>query len=127
MNNEYAAILSLLDDPDEEVYKQVYDFLINKGSPVISNLEEFWTESNNSFVQNRVEHIIGDINFNVVFKEFNNCLKNKPINLLECAVVISRLQYPTADILFVNQYVDDLAKKIKCHFNKVQSEYDLVQ
>ena len=96
--NELSALISLLEDPDEEVYTQVKDKLLEFGPEVIPLLENAWEE--NSFgvlFQNRVEEIVHAIQCDNVFDALQQWARKGGQDLLEGMLIIARYQYPDLD------------------------------
>ncbi len=56
--DEIAALYTLIDDPDEEVFGVVSERIVNYGTPIIPTLEHWWETTPNEQVQNRIENLI---------------------------------------------------------------------
>mgnify|MGYP006209865135 FL=1 len=54
-------MISLLDDPDQDIFKQVSKELISLGNEVVPMLEEAWETSFDPVMQERIENIIHKI------------------------------------------------------------------
>lgn len=50
-NKEIKALLHLIDDPDEDVYKTVSEKLVSFGKEIIPNLEHLWENIHNEDLQ----------------------------------------------------------------------------
>ena len=61
-----SALINLLDDPDESVYDQVCRELLELGEDVVPFLESAWETSFDAILQERIESIIHQINFQSV-------------------------------------------------------------
>ena len=64
--HELKALISLLDDPDVEIYRELEDKLITCGPEVIPLLEQSWETSFDVLLQGRIEQIVHKIQFNEV-------------------------------------------------------------
>ena len=94
---EIKAIISLLDDPDTEIFNQIEQHLITCGPEVIPLLEENWESSFDPLSQSRIENIIHKIQFDQIKSELQLWdLKNSD-DLLEGLLIINRYQYPNLD------------------------------
>ena len=62
-SKEIAALISLLDDPDQMVFEQVSAKVLSLGPAIIPNLESQWEQSLDSFLQERIENLIHQIQF----------------------------------------------------------------
>lgn len=106
---EVKALISLLDDPDEQVYAEVKDKLISFGKAVIPTLEDSWTYTE-QLVQNRIEGIVHQIYFNQLIEDFKIWLKDKEYNLLQAAILVARYQYPELNAEKVKSYIDQIRR-----------------
>lgn len=95
--HELKALISLLDDPDAEIYKSLADKLITSGPEVIPLLEESWEQSFDVLLQERVEQIIHKIQFNQVKNDLQLWKISNQDNLLEGILIINRYQYPNME------------------------------
>jgi regulator of sirC expression with transglutaminase-like and TPR domain len=91
---EIQAIITLLDDPDGEIYEAVYQSLLEKGIDVVPELEKAWEVSANSLTQDRLENIIHKIQLNFTHNNLNKWVRDGGTDLLEGAYIIARYQYP---------------------------------
>jgi len=91
---ELKALISLLDDPDTEIYQALEDKLITCGPEVIPLLEQSWEESFDVLLQSRVEQIIHKIQFNEVRNDLQLWKLSNQEDLLEGLLIVNRYQYP---------------------------------
>ena len=54
-NNELRALISLLDDPDDNIFGEIRGKLISFGDDIIPDLESAWESSFDHLLQNRIE------------------------------------------------------------------------
>jgi regulator of sirC expression with transglutaminase-like and TPR domain len=95
---ELQAILTLLEDPDKEIYETLYQSLMKKGVDIVSDLEKAWEVSENSEIQYKIENLIHKIQLNFVQKSLSNWIKEGATDLLEGAYIIARYQYPDLEM-----------------------------
>jgi len=94
---EIKAIISLLDDPDTEIFNQLEQRLVTFGPEIIPLLEENWESSFDPLSQSRIENIIHKIQFDQIKYDLQFWdLKNSD-DLLEGLLIINRYQYPNLD------------------------------
>ena len=94
---EVKAIISLLDDPDTEIFNQLEQRLVTFGPEVIPLLEENWESSFDPLSQSRIENIIHKIQFDQIKYDLQFWdLKNND-DLLEGLLIVNRYQYPNLD------------------------------
>ncbi|MFZ1693989.1 MAG: transglutaminase-like domain-containing protein [Flavobacteriales bacterium] len=73
-NNEIRALITLIDDPDETIYTQVRDRIVQLGDDIVPELERAWEVD-----------------------DFGDLFRNRVEDLLEGALIISRYRYPDMD------------------------------
>ncbi|TND08105.1 MAG: hypothetical protein FD123_2659 [Bacteroidetes bacterium] len=95
--SELHALISLLDDPDEEVFKQICVKLMSMGADVIPALESAWENSFDSVIQNRIENIIQKIQFDKINRDLKEWARPENQDLLEGALIVAKYQYPDLD------------------------------
>jgi len=91
---ELQAIITLLEDPDADIYAAVYQSLMDKGVDVVPDLEKAWEVSGSSTIQDKLEDIIQKIQLNFVHKLLSNWIQDGATDLLEGAYIIAKYQYP---------------------------------
>ncbi|MCH2215514.1 MAG: transglutaminase-like domain-containing protein [Flavobacteriales bacterium] len=97
-SSEIEALINLIDDPDENIYKQVKERIVAIGEVAIPSLENVWEV--NTFgkeFQQRIEDIIHDIQFEAVLNGLENWAKEGGEDLFTGALLVARYQYPDLD------------------------------
>ncbi|HLU89497.1 MAG TPA: hypothetical protein VKZ51_06645, partial [Cyclobacteriaceae bacterium] len=64
--NELHALVSLLDDTDQEVKSHVKDRIISLGNAVIPFLEDKWENSFNPTIQKEIEELVHELQFSLL-------------------------------------------------------------
>lgn len=105
-NKEIHALIQLLDDEDNEVFRHVHDKLISFGAAIIPELEQAWVAELNPLAHERLENIIHQIQFHALEQEWEDWLFIEPPDLLTGTFLIAKYHYP--DIRF-----DDIQKKLQ--------------
>lgn len=93
-SNEIKALLHLLDDPDTEIYETVSKKIMHFGKEIIPNLEEFWENTTNNEVQERIEFIIHKVNFEAVYHDFEKWFNANSPSLLVGSMHIAKFRFP---------------------------------
>ncbi|MDR2285795.1 MAG: transglutaminase-like domain-containing protein [Sphingobacterium sp.] len=107
---ELKALISLLDDPDVEIFNQVEQQLIIYGPEVVPQLEASWESSFDPLSQTRIENIIHKIQFEQVQNDLQLwALKNNE-DLLEGLLIVNRYQYPNLDENIVQYQLAELRR-----------------
>lgn len=111
-NKEINALVMLLDDPDPEVYEHVQQRLVDYGNEVIDFLENTWEHSLDSLLQQRIEDIVHQIQFNNVKEDLNLWFHSGAFDLLQGALVINRYQYPDLDEQKIINQIEEIKREI---------------
>jgi regulator of sirC expression with transglutaminase-like and TPR domain len=88
------ALISLLDDPDEEIYQPIRQKLKDLGISIIPELEEAWEHSTDKLFQSRVENLIHQLQLEKTAKDLEDWARNGQSDLLKGVLIVSRYQYP---------------------------------
>ncbi|WP_140937520.1 transglutaminase-like domain-containing protein [Sphingobacterium lumbrici] len=112
---ELKALISLLDDPDSEIFSQVEQHLVTCGPEVIPLLEESWEASFDVLSQTRIENIIHRIQFDQIKHELQLWKISNSDDLLEGLLIINRYQYPALDEDIVHFQIAELRRNAWYH------------
>ncbi|HYX05863.1 MAG TPA: transglutaminase-like domain-containing protein [Bacteroidales bacterium] len=116
-SKEIEAIITLLDDPDGEIFTEISKNLLDKGDAVIPELEKAWERTLNEEVQERIETLINDIQFNTVEKNLFNWYISGGDDLLEGAYWVARFQYPALRFDELTIQIDRIRRDIWLELN----------
>ena len=111
-STEIKALVKLLDDTDQEVFEQVAKRLLEHGTSVIHFLETEWEKSLDTLLQERIENIVHQIQFNTVKEDLNLWYQSGAFDLLQGALVVNRYQYPDLDEQKVINQIEELKREI---------------
>ena len=115
-NSEIKALLTLMDDPDEEIFLTVSDKIISMGKGIIPNLENLWENSSNESIQERIEQLIHRLHYSDLTREFDLWL-NTSGDLLSGSIVVAKYHYPDLETNFVLQEIEKLRRNIWLELN----------
>ena len=115
---ELNALISLLDDPDETVFKQVSMKFLSLGQEIIPVLEDAWEHSFDTLIQNRIENIIHQIQFDIIKDALRDWSHPDRQNLLEGALLIARYQYPDVDFVKIKKQIDQIKQDVWLELNE---------
>lgn len=109
-NSETKALIRLLDDPDEAVFKNVWSRLVTLGEPVIPLLEASLGLEGNALLDHRIQQLITEIQNVEFYNGFENWVQSE-----EKQALIYGLHY-------VNQlyYSDTNFKQFKARFDELR-------
>lgn len=94
---EVIALITLLDDPDEDIYSEVKNRFISLGTPAIPHLETAWENSFDALMQKRIEGIIHTIQFDALQKALKYWAEHEQDDLFRGVAIIAHYQYPDLD------------------------------
>lgn len=109
-SKEIAALISLLDDPDQMVYEQVSAKVLSLGTAIIPTLETQWEQSLDSFLQERIENLIHQIQFIAVKESLKLWAISGSFDLLNGFISVARLQYPDLDEQKIINQIDAIKR-----------------
>ena len=115
---ELNALISLLDDPDEAVFKQVSTKFLSLGQEIIPILEDAWEHSFDTLIQNRIENIIHQIQFDIIKDALKEWSHPEQQNLLQGALLIARYQYPDIDFVKIKKQIDQIKQDVWLELNE---------
>ncbi len=115
--NQINALISLLEDPDDDIYFQVKNKLLELGIEVIPDLENAWEMNFDGLIQRRAEQIIHEIQFNFTQSELKNWIINPEKDLLKAWLLLSSNQYPDLELESIILQIEQIAKEIWMELN----------
>lgn len=90
--SEVDSLISLLDDPDESIYKPVAARLRKYGRPVMPALETAAAETDNALRKKRLQRLTEDIHINSVIDDFTHWCETGYFNIVEILSIIARYE-----------------------------------
>jgi regulator of sirC expression with transglutaminase-like and TPR domain len=106
---ELVAMLSLLDDTDEDVVRSVEGHLLSLGLDAVSLLEKYWDSELEPRTQEKIEKLINKIQFEGLKNDLIAWKATPDKDLFEGFFLITRYQYPNLN----RQELDNKLNKIK--------------
>jgi regulator of sirC expression with transglutaminase-like and TPR domain len=116
-NKEIRALLTLLDDPDDEVFDTVAEKLLNYGKEIIPNLEQLWEVTADQAVQERIEQLIHRVHFQDLQEEFMEWGRARQPELLRGAILVARYQYPDLNVPALLAQFDQIRRNVWLELN----------
>lgn len=117
---EIEALIKLLDDEDPEIYKTVSSKLISLGTDVLPKLESAWEETFNAFnplLHERLEDLVHQINFNILYKDLQEWILEDSQDLLKGAILVAKFHFPDLNETDVYLQIDKIKQKIWLELN----------
>lgn len=116
-SKELKAMISLLDDSDTEVIHAISSNLMKQGTSVIPELERAWELTLNETVQERLESVIQNIQFNSSKENLKRWLTDGAEYILEGAVYLAQFQFPDLQVKTIDKEIEKIKKDIWLEIN----------
>ena len=104
--SEIKALVLLLDDEDTEVVTHVEEKIMSIGTQVIPLLEQEWESTFNPIIQNKIEDLVHELQFELLKERFLDWKESGSESLLEGLWIVATYQYPDLEM-------DELVKEIE--------------
>ncbi len=124
---EVAALISLLDDPDDGVFQSVRQRLQGFGTSVVPFLERAWESSFDSVLQQRIEELIHHIQFEQLSLRLEGWFDDGGQDLLEGVLLVNRYQYPDLDEEKMRDQLNALRNSIWLEINPNLTALELIR
>lgn len=115
---ELHALISLIDEPDYASFTKVREQIFNIGPPAVPLLENAWENTFDTGVQQRIEDIIHNIQFNQLHFELVKWAHFKDNDLLEGYILFTRYQYPSLNVDHIRDQILKLRRDIWIELNE---------
>lgn len=114
---ELEALINLLEDPDDQVFKSVSGRLVELGDKVVSPLEKRWEITLKQDLQVRIENVIKEIHYNKLATDLDAWRSYGGEDLLQGAFLAARLQYPDLEFKALDLLIEKIRKDIWLEMN----------
>jgi regulator of sirC expression with transglutaminase-like and TPR domain len=111
------ALISLLDDPDQQVFETVEQELLKQNYKIIPALEDKWETSFDESCQERIENLIQNLHFKQTKKQLKSWILSNSSDLLEGVLCVDRFQYPDLNLLYIKQKIENIRKTVWLELN----------
>lgn len=116
-NKEISALLTLIDDPDEEVFGAVSNKIADYGINIIPNLEHLWETTPDEETQGRIELLIHRLHFGDLLEDFRQWNISGHHDLMIGAMLTGKFQYPDVSTAPVLQEIEKIRRNIWLELN----------
>lgn len=97
IDKELSALISLLDEPNEENFGSIKEKISSYGIEAIPMLEDAWLHAMEEGNARRIEHLIDEIRFNDLYFGLENWNKFHNNDLIKAFLLLSKFRYPDLD------------------------------
>lgn len=107
-DSELKALVSLLEDEDDQIRSQIEGKIVSLGPKVIPFLEQEWEANFNPQVQRRIEDLIHSLQFELTKERLIEWYASPDQDLLTGMWLIATYQYPDLELLKLKQDLEQL-------------------
>jgi regulator of sirC expression with transglutaminase-like and TPR domain len=116
-HRELEALISLLEDPDAQVFDKVSNRLIELGEDVVTPLERRWELTLKPEIQGKIENVIKQIQFNTLSRSMDSWKASGGKDLLYGAYLVAKFQYPELGFEPYNEKLEKIKRDIWLELN----------
>ncbi|QRR03625.1 transglutaminase-like domain-containing protein [Dyadobacter sandarakinus] len=124
---EIKALISLLDDEDNEVSQHVEGKILSLGGNVIPFLETEWEENFNPILQRKIEELIHELQLGIMIERLQVWKNGGALDLLEGMWIIATYHYPDLSLDKLRTTVEQLYYDIWIQFQEEMNAVDQVK
>jgi regulator of sirC expression with transglutaminase-like and TPR domain len=124
---ELKALVSLLDDSDEQVISHVEQKILSIGKEMIPFLEREWESNLNPAVQTKIEELIHTLQYELVRDRLKNWYKGTEQDLLTGMWILSTYQYPDLELDKLKQELEQIYYETWLEFRPDLYPFDQVK
>ena len=119
--------MSLLDDPDVKIYKQVKKQLLELGKECIPQLENANFENElNSIVKNRIKDLTHTIKLKDLLISHKKWIQH-PINLIDGAIQLDQYFFPNITYSFIQKEILEIVTEVSKGFHEKMTHLEKVK
>jgi regulator of sirC expression with transglutaminase-like and TPR domain len=107
-SNEFKALVSLLDDEDDQIVNHVQEKILSLGTSIIPSLEQEWEANFNSQVQRKIEDLIHTLQYELLRERLKSWYASEDQDLLTGMWLVATYQYPDLELLKLKQELEQL-------------------
>ena len=124
---EIKAMISLLDDSDEDVALHIERRIVSLGEGIIPFLEEEWEETLNPDLQKKIEDLIHNLQFDGLMQRLREWKQEGGQDLLKGLWLVNSYLYPDVEYGTITQAMDQLYFDAWTHMKSEMHPYDQVK
>ena len=117
-SKELNALISLLDEPNMEMYASIRNRIAGYGKSAIPLLEEAWLDAHEPGDIRRIESLIDHIRFEDLYFELKNWNQFQSNDLIQGSLLLSTFRYPDLEIENYRLAADRLRQNIWLEINE---------
>jgi regulator of sirC expression with transglutaminase-like and TPR domain len=126
-NKEFKALVSLLDDEDDQIVSHVQEKILSLGTPVIPFLEQEWESNFNSQIQRKIEDLIHTLQYELLKERLKQWFEGEEKDLLTGMWLVATYQYPDLELSKLRQDLEQLYYETWLEFKPDLYPFDQVK
>src|SRR5690554_1487647 len=126
-DKELKALISLLDDEDQDVLNHVEKKIISLGEDIIPYLESEWENNFNPLVQKRLEDLIHTLQFENLKEGLTEWKQKGGLDLLEGMWLVATYQYPDLELSKLRKDLEQIYYEAWLEFRAEAHPYDQIK
>jgi len=115
--NRVRALISLLDDPNEEIFTTVECELLKEDVEIVSELETVWENTVDAAYQKRIENLIHALQFRDLKSRLRDWHRSNHEDLLQGAYLVAKYQYPELKLESIESKIHEVQTEIWLELN----------
>ncbi len=125
--SELKALVSLLDDEDEQIVAHIEEKIRSLGKEIIPYLEQEWESTFNPGLQRKIEDLIHILQFQVLKERLQDWYEDPEQDLLTGLWLISTYQYPDLELSKLKQDLEQIYYEAWLEFRPDLHPFDQVK
>ena len=109
---EVKSLITLLDDPDQEIFSHVHEKLLSYGNEAVEHLESAFEQAFDSIQQERIANLVHEIQFGTLKNDLKLWHQSGAFDLLQGILIINRYQYPDLDEQKIINQIEALKREV---------------
>lgn len=124
---EIEALISLLSDPDPEIFQHVREKIISLGPAILEKLEDFWERTDDPELHYKIEDLIKEIHLDNICLQLERWGRSGGTDLLEGLLICARYLHPELDETRVRRYLEHIQKDAWLEVNPSLTAMEVVK
>ncbi len=114
---ELDALVSLMDEPNENMFSEIRNKVMSFGKLAIPALEEAWVNTFEDHGSKRIENLIDEIRQKEFVLDFTNWAEESNKNIIKGLIILTRYLSPEFDENYYNDQFEKLARETWLEIN----------
>lgn len=107
---EINALISLLDEPNRQIYERIEEKILHHGMEAMPSLRKISENSFDDLIQSRVQSIKHQINFDHIFRELSKWAASDQQNLMEAYITLSKYRNPDLNTDEIKEKIESITR-----------------